>query len=101
MEETKQQVLTEIVKSRADAVPSFTHLASSEKLLQASQKAVDSAVERDSTGEDSILELLFTQTALAEAQQERIRCISEWGSSRLRLLADSAMLGRNVYLMSN
>jgi len=101
MEETKQQILTEIVKSHADAVSSLTNLESSEKLLEASKKAVDSSVKRYSNGEGSILELLSTQTALAEAQQERIRCISEWRSSRLRLLADSASLGRNFYQANN
>lgn len=101
MEETKLQILTEIVKSHADAVSSLTNLASSEKLLEASKKAVDSAVKRYGTGEGNILELLSTQTALAEAQQERIRCISEWRSSRLRLLADSAALGKDFYLMNN
>lgn len=101
MEETKQQILTEIVKSHADAVSSLTNLESSEKLLEASKRAVDSAVKRYNTGEGNILELLSTQTALAEAQQERIRCISEWRSSRLRLLADSATLGRNFYVTGN
>ncbi len=101
MEETKQQILTEIVKSHADAVSSLTNLQSSEKLLEASKKAVHSSVKRYNSGEASILELLSTQTALAEAQQERIRCISEWRSARLRLLADSATLGRDFYQNSN
>ena len=101
MEETKLQILTEIVKSHSDAVASLTNLESSEKLLEASKKAVDSSVKRYSNGEGNILELLSTQTALAEAQQERIRCISEWRSARLRLLADSATLGRDFYRASN
>ncbi len=101
MEETTQQILTEIVKSHADAVSSMTNLQSSEKLLEAAKKAVDSSKKRYNAGEASILELLSTQTAFADAQQERIRCISEWRSARLRLLADSATLGRNLYMKNN
>lgn len=43
-----------------------------------------------------ILELLATQTALAEAQQERIRCVAEYRSARFRLLANSGVLGGDL-----
>jgi outer membrane protein len=41
-----------------------------------------------------ILEFLSTQSALSDAQQERIRSLAEWRSARLRLLAAAGMLGR-------
>ena len=45
-------------------------------------------------GAADILELLTAELEHADAQQERVRCISEWRSARLRLLADAGALGR-------
>ncbi|MNF13342.1 hypothetical protein D3C80_2151500 [compost metagenome] len=47
-------------------------------------------------GAADILEMLNTQSALLEAQQERIRCQAEWRSARLRLLASAGVLGREA-----
>lgn len=96
LEDATHQILTEIVKSHADAVSSLTNLASSQKLLEAAAAAVDSSVKRYNLGAADILELLTTQTALAEAQQERIRCIAEYRSARLRLMANAGVLGRDL-----
>ena len=95
-EDTTHQILTEIVKSYADAVSSLANLESSQKLLEAATNAVDSSVKRYDKGVADILELLSTQTALAEAQQERIRCIAEYRSARLRLLANAGILGHDL-----
>ena len=95
MEDVQRQILTEIVKSHADAVSSLANLESSEKLLNAAQNAVNSSMKRYDKGAGDILELLNAQTAMVEAQQERIRCIGEWRSARLRLLANAGSLGRN------
>ena len=94
MEEVEHQILTEIVKSYSDTSSSIMNLDASEKLLLAANSAVQSSVKRYNLGAADILELLSTQTALAEAQQEKIRCISEWRSSRLRLLASAGLLGK-------
>ena len=94
MEEVEHQILTEVVKSYADTSASIVNLDASEKLLQAADSAVQSSVKRYNLGAADILELLSTQTALAEAQEEKIRCISEWRSSRLRLLASAGLLGK-------
>ena len=94
MEEVEHQILTEIVKSYADAMSSVGNLDASGKLLEAANSAVQSSVKRYHVGAADILELLTTQTALAEAQQEKIRCISEWRSARLRLLASAGLLGK-------
>lgn len=94
MEEVEHQILTEIVKSHADAMSSVVNLDASEKLLEAANSAVQSSIKRYNMGAADILELLSTQTALADAQQEKIRCVSEWRSARLRLLASAGLLGR-------
>lgn len=94
LEDTEHQILTEIVKSHADAISSLANLESSQKLLEAAGVALDSAVKRYDAGAADILELLNSQKALAEAREERIRCVSEWRSARLRLMADAGLLGR-------
>ena len=96
LEDTTHQILTEIVKSHADAISSLANLESSQKLLEAANSALESSERRYDKGIADILELLTTQAALAEAQQERIRCIAEWRSARLRLLANAGVLGRVI-----
>jgi len=96
LEDTTHQILTDIVKSHADVISSFTNLEFSQKLLEAAMAAVQSSVNRYEKGAADILELITTQTALAEAQQERIRCIAEYRSARLRLLANSGLLGHDL-----
>ncbi|WP_275584259.1 hypothetical protein [Candidatus Nitrotoga arctica] len=47
-------------------------------------------------GAADILEILNTQTALSDAQQERIRSLAEWRSARLWLLSNVGMMGRSA-----
>ncbi|HQT25417.1 MAG TPA: TolC family protein, partial [Burkholderiales bacterium] len=91
---TQQQILTEVVKSYADAVSSIKNLRSSESLLNAEQAVLASSKRRYEKGDADILELLNAQTSLADAASERIRCLAEWRSARLRLFANSGLLGR-------
>ena len=92
--DTEHQILTEVVKAHADALSSLGNLEFSENLLTAAQAAVDSSQRRYAKGAADVLELLATQSALADAQQERIRCLAEWRSARLRLMASAGGLGR-------
>jgi outer membrane protein len=94
LEDATNQILTEIVKSHADAISSLANLESSQKLLEVASAAVNSSVKRYDKGVADILELLTTQMALAEAQQERIRCLAEYRSARLRLLANAGALDK-------
>jgi len=91
-----KQILAEIVKSHADAVSSFANLESSQQLLESATAAAASSANRYEKGASDILELLNAQSAMAEAHQERIRCIAEYRSARLRLLANSGVLGRDL-----
>ena len=45
-------------------------------------------------GVADILEILNTQAALSNAWLERIKCQAEWRSARLRILADTGLMGR-------
>ena len=76
----------------------MNNLRSSEALLNAAQAAVKSSEKRYAKGAADILELLNTQSALADAQQQRIRSLSEWRSARLRLFASAGLLGRKVII---
>jgi outer membrane protein len=93
LQDTEHQVLTEVVKSYADAVSSLDNLQSSESLLLAAQAALDSSERRYAKGAADILELLNAQSVLADAHLERVRCLAEWHASRLELMANSGSLG--------
>lgn len=90
-----QQILSEVVKAHADAVSSLDNLAASEELIEAAQASVESSRKRYDKGAADILELLSTQAALADARQERIRCLAEWQAARLKLLASAGILRRD------
>jgi outer membrane protein len=96
LQDTELQILMEVVKAHADARSSFENLQASQQLLSATEAAVQSSQKRYDKGAADILELLSTQTALADAQQERVRCLSEWRSARLRLMSSAGMLGRSA-----
>lgn len=93
LQDTEQQVLTEVVKAYSDTVSSLANLHSSESLLQAAQAALASSERRYAKGAADVLELLNAQSVLADARLERVRCLAEWHASRLRLLADAGQLG--------
>lgn len=94
LQDTEHQVLSEVVKAYADTESALANLSSSQTLLESAEAAMASAERRYAKGAADVLELLNAQTALADAQQERIRCLAEWHSARLRLLANAGMLGR-------
>lgn len=94
LQDTELQILMEVVKAHADAQSSFENLQASQQLLSAAEAAVQSSQKRYDKGAADILELLTTQNSLADAQQERVRCLSEWRSSRLRLMSSSGLLGK-------
>lgn len=96
IQETEQQVLREVVRAHADAQASLANLGSSAGLVRSAEAALSSSRNRYEHGVADIIELLNAQTALADAHQERIRCTAEWRSARLRLLADTGLLGTDA-----
>lgn len=93
--DTEQLILMEVVKAYADATSSLCNLEFSSTLLKAAQDALVTSRRRYDKGAADILEILNTQTALADAQQERIRTLAEWRAARLRILASSGLLGQS------
>ncbi len=93
--DTRLQLASTVVKDHADAVAALANLDSSAQWQSAAAAAVESARRRYDKGAGDVLELLAAESSLADAQQERIRCLAEWRSARLRLFADSGQLGRS------
>lgn len=94
--DTQHTTLMEVVKAHADVASSLQNLQGSEKLLNAAQESLNTSQRKYEKGAADILEILNTQAALTDAQQERIRSLSEWRSARLRLLASVGMMGREA-----
>ncbi len=94
--DTEHQILMEVVKAHADASSALQNLQSSENLLQSAQNALKVSQRKYDKGAADILELLNTQASLADAQQERIRCLAEWRAARLKLLASAGLMGRSA-----
>lgn len=92
--DTEQQILMEVVKTHADALSALGNLQSSENLLLAARAAVGSSQKRYDKGAADVLEVLSTQSALTDAEQERVRCLADWRSARLKLMASAGLLGR-------
>ena len=91
--DTEHQILMEVVKAHADASAALDNLTASQKLLTAAQDALSTVQRKFDRGAADILEILNTQSALSDAQQERVRCLADWRSARLRLLAAAGLLG--------
>lgn len=86
LEDIRQTVLAEVIKAQADAVAALKNLGASRDLLDAAEQSLSSARHRYELGVADIQEILNTQRALADAELERIRCLGDWGSTRLRLM---------------
>lgn len=95
LRDTEQQVLTDIIKVHAAAVSAATELQASDALLRAARASVSSSQRRYDKGAADILELLSAQSALADAQQERVRSLTNWESARLRLSAAAGTLNES------
>jgi outer membrane protein len=83
----------EVVKAHADARAALNNLASSDALLSTAKASLESSQRRYDKGAADILEILNVQKAVADAEQERIRCVAEWRAARLRLMAEAGLLG--------
>lgn len=93
LRDTQNQILGDVAKAHADAVAAVRNLQSSQHLLNAAQVALEHVQRKYDRGIVDILEMLNVQSSLADAEQERIRSLSEWRSARLRLLATSGQFG--------
>lgn len=94
--DTEHQILMEVVKAHADAGAALKNLQASEDLLKAAQSALAVSQRKYDKRAADILEVLNTQSALADARQERVRCLADWRAARLKLLASVGQMGRSA-----
>jgi outer membrane protein len=92
--DTEQRTAMEVIKAHADATSSLRNLDSSATLLRSAQSALVVSQRKYDKGAADITEVLSTQSALSDAWQERVRCLAEWNSARLQLLASAGQMGR-------
>lgn len=93
VQDLEHQVLLDVLKAHADAVSALDNLGLSQDLLTASLAALDSVRRKYDKGAVDILDMLNVQAALADARAQRVRCLAEWRSAKLRLLAAAGVLG--------
>ena len=94
LQDVEYQTLMDLVKTHADATSALQNLQAADALLKAAIDSLAVSQRRYEKGAADILEMLNTQSALADAQMEHIRCQADWNSARLRLLASAGKLGR-------
>jgi len=71
---------------------SAENLRTSQDILDSAHDAFKAAESRYQKGVANILEVLTTQTALANAQQQRIQAVAEWQNARVQLAASVGRL---------
>lgn len=95
LRDTERQILSEVIKAHADALSSLQNLADSQTLIETARESQATSDRRYNKGVADIVELLNAQGALADALQERVKCLSEWRSARLKILSSVGGLGRD------
>ncbi|MGO4605846.1 TolC family protein [Variovorax sp. 2RAF20] len=93
LHDVEHRVAMEVVQAYSDAAAALKNLDASDALLKAAQSSLASSQHKYEKGAADVLEILSTQKALADAQEERIRCLSEWRSASLRVVAAAGRLG--------
>ncbi len=89
----EQQVAQDVWKAYAELQADTDNLENSAGLLESARHSVESTQHRYEGGVGNILELLGSQSAYANAQQQRIRALSDWRYARLSLGASLGRLG--------
>jgi outer membrane protein len=94
--DTENRIALELIKAYVDATFALQNLDASANLLKAAQEALTVSRRRYDKGAADVTEILSTQSTLSDARHERIRCLAEWHSARLRLLANAGQMGRSA-----
>jgi len=94
LHDVEHRVAMEVIQAYSDADASLRNLDASQALLSAARSSLASSQRKYERGAADVMEILNTQKALADARQERIRCLSEWRSASLRIVSAAGRLGR-------
>jgi outer membrane protein len=93
VDKARQQVALQVWQSYQILQTGTKNLGTSSNLEKVATAAWQSAQRRYRSGAGTILELLSTQTALAQARQQRVQALSDWHYERLALAASLGRLG--------
>ncbi|KVP50844.1 TolC family protein [Burkholderia ubonensis] len=93
MQNAELNVSLDVWKSYQDLQTDTTNLDNSRDLLDDAHRALDIARGRYKAGVGTFTELLNAQTALADAQKQRVLAVSKWRIARLKLAASLGNLG--------
>lgn len=89
--DTEHQILLDVIKTHAEALTALDNLSAAQKYLESAQLALDSIQRKFDKGTADILAVLNAQVGLSDAQQEHIRCLTEWRAAKLKLLAQAGV----------
>lgn len=93
LEGTEQQVAQDVWRSYVELQADTDNLENSRVLLESARSSLEATKRRYEGGVGNILELLSSQTAYANALQQRIRAFSDWRYARMALGASLGRLG--------
>jgi len=96
--DTENRIARELIRAYVDATFALKNLDASANLLKAARESLTVSRRRYNKGAADITEVLNTQSNLSDAGRERVRCLAEWHSARLRLLASAGRMGRSAAL---
>ncbi|KUY85246.1 Fis family transcriptional regulator [Burkholderia territorii] len=85
VDEALQQVALDVWTSWQALQTATKNVAHSETTLTNAERSFDAAQHRYEHGVGNILELLNTQTALANAQQRRVQALTDWHTAKIQL----------------
>ncbi|WP_175813722.1 TolC family protein [Burkholderia contaminans] len=91
--EARQQVGLDVWNAYQSLQGATKNLDNSANLLALAKHAYEAAQRRYQIGVGNILELLNTQSMLANAKKQRIQALSDWRSARLQLASKLGRLG--------
>lgn len=94
VDDAKRQVALDVWSSYQTLAGATQNAQNSANLLAIAQRSWGAAKHRYDAGVGNILELMSTQTALANAKQRRVQAIVDWDNARVELAAKLGTLGR-------
>lgn len=92
LDDKQLQVASDTWSSYQSLKVSAQNIRTAQEMLDSARQAFDAAQMRYRKGVAGILELLSTQTALANAQQQRIQAEASWRSAKVMLAASVGAL---------
>lgn len=91
LEKAKQDVVSGVWTSYQEVMLAKAEITSADVLLTCARQAYNAAKGRYRAGVGNMLEVMNTQSALADAEQQKISAVSGWFNAKLKL---SASIGR-------